>query len=62
MLMENIIYTDPRLMLEYELILINFRKLTESVSDSSCRADVLVQLINLRDKLDRILYLVEKEG
>ena len=60
--MENIIYTDPRLMLEYELILINFRKLTESVSDSSCRADVLVQLINLRDKLDRILYLVEKEG
>jgi hypothetical protein len=61
MLMGNIMYTDPRLMLEYELILINFRKLTESVSDSSCKAEVLVQLTNLRDKLDRILYLIEKE-
>ena len=62
MLMENIMYIDPRLMLEYELILINFRKLTESVSASSCKADVLMQLTNLRDKLDRILYMIEKEG
>jgi hypothetical protein len=59
--MENIMYTDPRLMLEYELILINVRKLTQSVSDSSCKADVRMQLTNLRDKLDRILYLLEKE-
>ena len=62
MLMENIIYTDPRLMHEYELILINVRKLNESVSASSCKTDVLMQLTNLRDKLDRILYLIEKEG
>ncbi len=61
MMMENIMYTDPRLMLEYELILLNIRKLTQSVSDSSCKADVLMQLTNLRDKLDRILYLLEKE-